>query len=296
MLSNHPNTMYIGAVDMKFGNVRVQIVSGGRMKVDGGSMFGVVPRVLWQRQSEPDDRHRIQLDTNCLVLHAGGKIALVDSGCGSKWDESKRDHHALEDGNPLVHNLGHLGIDPEDITLVIATHLHFDHAGGFTVRTESGQLRPTFPRARYVVQRCEWDDAVSDAPELAEMYIPDDLIPLKDAGVLDLVDQDTELLPGVRCCLTGGHTRGHQILYIGLEDQRALYIADLCPTHIHLKTNWSMAFDQESRRVRQIKPKLLGEAADRGWTVLFCHDSQVRASRLRRDSSGQLQVHEVSEA
>ncbi len=278
---------------LQFGDVGVQIVSGGRLRLDGGSMFGVVPRVLWQRECEPDDRHRILLDTNCLVLRTAGRIALVDSGYGGKFSDKERDHHALEEGGPLVRNLADLGIDPGDIDLVIATHLHFDHAGGFTVKTESGGLRPTFPRARYVVQRSEWEDAVSGLPELAGMYVHDDFVPLQEAGVLDLVDDDTELLPGVRCRLTGGHSRGHQIITLGSDDHRALYIADLCPTRAHLKTNWSMAYDQFARRVRQIKPQLLAEAADSGWTVFFDHDPQIKAVRLNRDATGKIKVGDV---
>jgi glyoxylase-like metal-dependent hydrolase (beta-lactamase superfamily II) len=145
-----------------------------------------------------------------------------------------------------------------------------------------------------VVQRAEWEDAVSGLPELAGMYVPDDFVPLQEAGVLDLVDQDAELLPGVRCRLTGGHTRGHQVITLGPEDQRAFCVADLCPTQAHLETNWSMAFDQFARRVRQIKPQLLAEAADGGWTVLFSHDPQVRAARLDRDATGRFKVAETA--
>ena len=284
---------YVSWVDLQFGDVQVQIVSGGRLRLDGGSMFGVVPRVVWQRQWPPDDRHRILLDTNCLLLRTAGQMALVDSGYGAESSAAQRDHHALEDGHPLVRNLGRLGIDPADINVVIATHLHFDHAGGFTVKTESDGWRPTFPHARYCVQRVEWEDAVSDLGELSGMYSPDHLIPLQNADVLQLLDEDTELLPGVRCRLTGGHSRGHQILYLGSDDDQAVCIADLCPTRAHLKTNWTMAYDQYSRRVRRIKPQLLAEAADRGWTVLFSHDPHAPAARLVRNASGQIEISET---
>lgn len=277
---------------MQLGDLEVDAVSGGRLWIDGGNIFGVVPKVLWQKQSAPDDRNRIELETNCLLVRTETATVLIDTGYGSKATDRQRDNHAMEDGKPLVENLSRIGIEPADVDMVILTHLHFDHAGGSTFIDGSGTPRPTFPRARYVVQRREWEDATADLPELSGAYFNRDFVPFDQDGQLELIDGEVDLMPGISTRLTGGHTRGHQIILLGSGDQRAVCPADLCPTTAHLPTFWTTSYDQFLLTLRRIKPDVLGEAADNNWLVLFGHDPLVKAAYLNRDDKRQFVVRE----
>lgn len=268
---------------IKLGDLELVSVSGGTLRTDGGQMFGVVPKPLWQRRAPADERNRIRMDTNCLLVRNGQETVLIDTGYGSKATERQRELFALEAGNPLLENLARHGVAPDDVDVVILTHLHFDHAGGATLRTSDGQLRPTFPRARYLVQRVEWETAVAELPELKGAYFQDDLAPLAEADQLALVDGDVSLVRGIRARVTGGHTRGHQALLLESGGETAVYLADLCPTTAHLRTFWNMAVDLYPLEVRREKPALLGEAAERDWLVFWDHDPDVVAARLARD-------------
>ena len=282
----------VASMGFKLGDLDLQVISGGRFRLDGGILFGVVPKVLWQRRAEPNDLNRIQLETNCLLVHTPEHNVLIDTGYGNKGGARQRVNYELEAGHRLTENLMGVGIEPDSIDVVIQTHLHFDHAGGCTVVDETGGLRPTFPHARYFVQEAEWEDATCDRPELAGTYMRPDFMSIKETGVLELVNGDTDLMPGIGCCATGGHTRGHQILYLGTGHERAVYLGDLCPTSWHLQTFWAMAYDQYPLDLRRIKLRVLGEAADHDWLVLFAHDAQVKAAYLRRDDKQQFVVRE----
>lgn len=272
---------------MKLGGMEVHVLSGGTFRLDGGTMFGPVPRVLWEKQIPPDERHRIPMDANCLWVRVDGTNVLIDAGYGSKADAKRRDFQALEDGRPIVRSLAALGARPEDVDLVVLTHLHFDHVGGCTARDESGRLRPVFSNAEHVVQRSEWEDAVSGRPELAGSYFEEDFLPLESAGRLQLVDGDAEILPGVRVRRVGGHTRGMQIVELGGTEHDpplGVVLSDLAPTTAHLKTFWQVSYDQFPLDVRRVKPVELGRIADQGGIAFLCHDTQTRWAYLKRDS------------
>lgn len=280
-------------MSLKLGTIELTSISGGRLWIDGGNMFGVVPKVLWQRHCPPDDRNRILLETNCLLVRTSEHLVLIDSGYGSKLDEKGRANFAAEEGHPLVRNLAAAGVRPEEIGLVILTHLHFDHAGGCTVVDGAAGLRPTFSRARHLIQRAEWDDATGNLPELAGAYFSRDFVPLEEAGLVEFVDGDAEIFPGLTVRLTGGHTRGQQIAFLGEGEEQAVYLADLCPFAAHMRTFWSMAYDQFPLEQRRVKPRVLGEAADRGWPVLFDHDPQTKAAYIQRDVKQDFSVRET---
>jgi glyoxylase-like metal-dependent hydrolase (beta-lactamase superfamily II) len=269
------------------GDIQLRFVSGGRLRIDGGNMFGVVPRVMWEREAPPDEQHRISLATNCILVRTPDSLGLVDTGYGSKAPAKFRQRHALEDGAPLVANLAEIGVRPEDLDWVVLTHLHFDHVGGTTYRDPDGRLRPTFPRAKHFIQRAEWEDATANIAELAGAYYPEDFVPLQDTGQLHLVDGDEELVPGVRAEVTDGHTRGHQIIHIRSRGESAVCLADLCPTTAHLKSFWTMAYDQFPLTVRHIKPIVLNEMVDQHRIALFSHDPQIAAARLARKSENE---------
>jgi glyoxylase-like metal-dependent hydrolase (beta-lactamase superfamily II) len=275
------------SVNLSVGDIRLTIISGGRLWIDGGNMFGVIPRVLWERKAPPDDQNRIQLDTNCVVVRTPRSLGLIDTGYGGKATAKMRQRHALDEGTPLARNLAAAGISPNEIDWVILTHLHFDHAGGATIRDDDGRLRPMFPRARHFVQRLEWEDASAGLPELAGAYPLDDFEPLKKAGLMELMDGDTEVVPGISTELTGGHTRGHQIVRIESGRESAVCLADICPTTAHLPTFWTMAYDQFPLTVRRKKPVILGDIVESRCVALFSHDPQIGAARLSCDSSGE---------
>ena len=280
-------------MSLKFGDLELQIVSGGRLRIDGGNMFGVVPKLLWLRRCEPDDQNRIAMDCNCLLISSPKGKTLIDTGYGSKGSDRQKRNHSLEEGNPIIDNLAAIGVAPEEITCVIFSHLHFDHAGGATVRDENGDLRPAFTNARHIVQKDEWNDANANLPELAGAYFPDDFKPIEHAGLLELVDGDTEMLSGISLKVTGGHTRGHQIVLIESGGQCAAFLADLCPLAVHLPTMWSMAYDQDPLKVRRTKPAILGQAADNDSLLIFEHDPEIRAARIQRDEKNGFTVRET---
>jgi len=268
------------------GDFRLTIVSGGTLRVDGGTMFGVIPRALWEKACSPDEQNRILLDTNCLVVHTPDSVGLIDTGYGGKASPKVQARHDLAAESQLLRGLEAMGVAPEDIDWVILTHLHFDHVGGCTWRDSSGELHPTFPRAQHFVQRIEWDDATSNRPDLAGAYFPDDFLPIEEAGLMRTVDEVAEIVPGIATRRTDGHTRGHQILTLTSRGQTASYLGDLCPLVPHLRTFWSMSYDQFPLTVRTSKPAILGEIADRRHLAMFAHDPQCRFARIRRDVAG----------
>jgi glyoxylase-like metal-dependent hydrolase (beta-lactamase superfamily II) len=272
---------------ISIGDIRLTFVSGGRLRIDGGNMFGVVPRVMWEKVSPPDELNRIRLDTNCILVHTLDSLGIVDTGYGGKAHPKQRQRHELDEGDPLLRNLAANDVEPNDIDWALLTHLHFDHAGGATRRDHAGSLQPTFPRARYIVQRAEWADATGELPELAGAYYLDDFVPLKNADLVDLVDGDVEIAPGVTTQLTGGHTRGHQIVRFESGGESAVLLGDMCPTSGHLPPFWTMSYDQYPLDVRRRKPALLDDIVSRNRVALFSHDPQVLAARLTEGPTGE---------
>ncbi len=187
-----------------------------------------------------------------------------------------------------MRNLAAVGVSPDEIDWVILTHLHFDHAGGATRRDDAGRLCPAFPRARHFIQRAEWTDANGRIPELAGAYFRDDFKPLEDAGLVELVEGDAEITTGVTAQLTGGHTRGHQIVRIESAGESAVLLADICPTSAHLPTFWTMAYDQFPLDVRRIKPVIMNDIVDHHRLALFSHDPHVLAANLSRGTGDEL--------
>jgi glyoxylase-like metal-dependent hydrolase (beta-lactamase superfamily II) len=269
---------------MQLGEFELTTVSGGRFHIDGGTMFGVVPRMLWSRTFPPDERGNIEQETNCTLLRIGDRTILIDTGYGSKLSDKERKIFASAEGDPLVRNLAEAGVTVEDVDTVILSHLHFDHAGGATRHNEEGTLEPTFPNAEYVAQRGEWEIATADLPELRGAYPQQNLHPLQESGQLRLVEGDVEILPGMRAIVTGGHTQFHQAIVIESAGETAVFLGDLCPTSRHLPTLWCMAYDVDLLQTRRNKPAVLGRVADEDWLALIDHDPDCVAMRLTRDT------------
>jgi glyoxylase-like metal-dependent hydrolase (beta-lactamase superfamily II) len=275
---------------LQIGEIEITSVSGGPFRLDGGGMFGVVPKVLWERAFPADERNRIALDTNCALVRVGGRRILIDTGNGTKLARKECEIFAIDPDLTLVGSLAAAEVTPEEIDLVLVTHLHMDHVGGATIRTPDGTIRPTFPRARVVAQRGEWEDALANRSHMRTSYRDENLLPLRDAGVLDLIDGDTEILPGVRTHVTGGHTRWHQAIFLESGGATALYMGDICPTTAHLRGPYNMGYDMFPYDTMQRKLALFEQAAREGWVLLYDHDPVIRHSRLRDDGDGRFSV------
>lgn len=268
---------------MQFGRFQLRTVSGGRYRIDGGTMFGVVPRSMWGRVFPPDENNNILQETNCVLVEDGERTVLIDTGYGPKLSEKRRKIFDAEEGDPLLRSLSDAGVRAEDVDAVVFSHLHFDHAGGATRLDEKGELVPTFPNAEYIVQRLEWVTATAGFPELRGVYPQENLLPLKESGQLRLVDGNVELLPGLRAQVTGGHTHGHAAIIIESGGETAVYLGDVCPTTRHLPVFWGLGYDVDLLRLRRSKAELLGRIADERWLALFDHDPDRAAGRLKRD-------------
>jgi methylmalonyl-CoA epimerase len=268
------------AKTIRVGDIEIVILSDGLFRLDGGAMFGVVPKTFWERKSPPDDRNRIQMCMNPLLVR-GARTMLIDAGCGDKLSAKQAEIYALDRQFNLNHALAAAGTPPESIDIVLATHLHFDHAGGFTSRADDGTVRPRFPRAQYVIRRGEFDDAMNPNERTRGSYFLENYQPLADAGVLQLVDDDATIMPGVRVRRTGGHTMHHQIVMIESGGQTAVFAADLLPTAAHLPEVWVMGYDLFPLETLNFKRDFLREAVEREYLIIFEHDPEIAAGYIR---------------
>ena len=277
---------------MKLGAFDIQPVTDGRFKLDGGAMFGVVPKVIWETCCQADEQNRIQLGLNCLLIRARGKNILVDTGLGDKEDAQFRDMFAVERIPTLRDSLKTYGLQPEDIHMVINTHLHFDHAGGNTVR-ENGSVVSTFPRAKYFVQGGEYEDAARANERTRASYRRENFTPIAHVDQWEFLDGDLELLPGVSVMITEGHTRRHQSIKIESEGQIAFYLGDLIPTVSHLPLPYIMGYDLYHLQTLETKRWVLNRAFEENWLLVFEHDPRVLMGRVRKDVEGKYYLEEV---
>jgi glyoxylase-like metal-dependent hydrolase (beta-lactamase superfamily II) len=270
------------------GRLRVHAIQAGGQRLDGGAMFGVVPKPLWERRIAADERNRIQLGMRCLLIEHDVGLVLIDTGAGNKESEKFYDIYGIENaGSPgptlLEDGIRAAGFTPEDVAMVISSHLHFDHAGGNTTRHASGAVRPTFSRARYVMQRGEYEYATHTNERTAASYFVHNFVPLVEAGVVDFIEGDREIVPGIRSVLTPGHTPFHQGLLIESDGERAFYLADLAPTAAHLPLPWIMGYDVEPLVTLETKRRILKRAVDEDWLVIFEHDATTAWGKVRND-------------
>ncbi len=264
---------------MKLGDLEFHIVSAGNVLFDGGAMFGVIPKPMWEKKMPADARNRITLSMNCLVIRAGGKRILVETGAGDKMSPKLRDIYGL-DGPLLLDGLRALDLRPEDIDLVINTHLHFDHCGGNT-RIEQDQVIPTFPNARYLVQVGELDHAMHPTVRDRASYLPENFAPVGAAGLLHPLEGEHIVMPGVELIRVPGHTEHMQCVKLSGGDKVAFFFADLVPTTAHLPLPWIMGYDLFPMTTLENKKRWIPEAMREGWIALFAHDPKIPAAYLR---------------
>jgi glyoxylase-like metal-dependent hydrolase (beta-lactamase superfamily II) len=264
---------------VKLGDLEFHILSDGHVLLDGGAMFGVIPKPMWEKKMPADARNRITLSMNCLLISASGKRILVETGAGNKLNTKLRDIYGL-DGPRLVDRLRDYGLKPEDIDIVIDTHLHFDHCGGNT-RIENGKAIPAFPNAQYFVQKGEYDHALEPTERDRASYFPENYVPIADAGRLTLLETDKVIAPGVEVIRVPGHTANMQCVKLTGGGKTAFLFADLVPTTAHLSLPWIMGYDLYPMTTLENKKKWIPEALREGWLALFAHDANVPAAWLR---------------
>ncbi len=275
------------------GNLTVHEVRDGTFALDGGAMFGVVPRPLWEKQLVPDARNRVNLALRCMLIVDGKRRILVDDGIGSRWDGRHRDLYGVShDGLGLDAELAKAGMTRDDITDVVLTHLHFDHAGG-TVRDEAGHPKLAFPNATYHLQRRHWKWAHQATDKDRHSFRVDDFKPLENSGRLHLLEGGTELYPGVTLFVSEGHTVGLQLVRLEANEQTVIFCGDLIPTTAHLKPAWIAAYDLYPLTVIEEKKQLLAQAVEEGWHLFLEHDPTVAMCTVADDGHGQVVVDKV---
>jgi glyoxylase-like metal-dependent hydrolase (beta-lactamase superfamily II) len=278
----------MSAPSIALGSLELVPLSDGFFALDGGAMFGVVPKPLWERVAPADARNRIRMGMRPLLVR-GERTVLIDAGCGDKMDAKSAEIYAFDRARHLDHALAGAGLSATDIDVVLASHLHFDHAGGFTARGPHGVVRPRFPRAQYIARTGEWEDATHPHVRNRASYFGENYVPLSEAGVLTLVDGDGEVAPGIRVRRTGGHTMHHQIVMIESRARTAVFMADLIPTVAHVPLPWIMGYDLYPMDTLAFKRAFLREAVEREYLVFFEHDPTVSAGYLR-EKDGRIMV------
>jgi glyoxylase-like metal-dependent hydrolase (beta-lactamase superfamily II) len=267
----------------RLGNFTLHALEAGRLRLDGGAMFGVVPKPLWQKRIAPDDRNRIPMAMRCLLVETPDELVLIDNGSGNKEDSKFHDIYGIEnEGSPtrLEDAIRAAGFQPADVGLMIDTHLHFDHAGGNTFKTPEGEIRLSFPNARYCVQKGEFEYAHWKNERVQASYLPHNYDPVHAAGTLELIEGDREIVPGISVLRTPGHTPHHQSIVLRSEGETAIFLADVMPTTAHLPLAWIMGYDVEPLVTLESKRRILTQARAEDWLLIFEHDPVVAWGKL----------------
>ena len=265
---------------MKIGDWQFRAFHDGRFKLDGGAMFGVVPKVFWEKHHPADELNRIDLDLRCLLVEHGDRRILVDTGIGDRWDEKKMGVFAItRRPNQLVAELAEAGITRESITDVVQTHLHFDHAGG-TLREEDGALAPVFPEARHWVQKRHWEWALSPSERDQASFRAADFELLAETGRLELVDGQQEILPGVKVTPINGHTPGQQMVEFHTGERTVVYCGDLIPFASQIHVPWIMGYDLNPLLTVTEKKQFLSRAVEDDFVLVFEHDPVFEAATV----------------
>ncbi|HYN83688.1 MAG TPA: MBL fold metallo-hydrolase [Pyrinomonadaceae bacterium] len=280
---------------MQFGDYRVEVVPECEFRLDGGAMFGVVPRALWSKLTPPDDENRVRLSTNCLYVETDAERVLVETGLGDKFSPRHAEMYGVRRELPFGERLLRTtGRAPEEITIVVNTHLHFDHAGGNTTRDEGGRVVPTFPNARYLVSRSEFEHAESPHERDRASYLPENWRPLAESGQLELMPDSYEVVPGLTLETVAGHSRTMQCVRLQRAGRTLYGFADLVPTRAHLQPAWVMGYDLYPVETLEAKKRLLPEAAREGWLCLFYHDADAPLCRVVSED-GKLSAHPIQD-
>jgi glyoxylase-like metal-dependent hydrolase (beta-lactamase superfamily II) len=266
---------------MQFGDYRVEVVPDAEFRLDGGAMFGVVPRSLWQRVTVPDEQNRVRLSANCLYVETAGERVLIETGMGNKWSPRHAEMYGINRTRTLGETLhARTGRTANDVTIVVNTHLHFDHAGGNTTLDADGRAVPAFPNARYFVSRREYEHAESPHERDRASYLAENWRPLVESGQLELKPDEYEVAPGLTLETIAGHSRTMQCVKLERGGRTLYGFADLVPTRAHVPLAWIMGYDLYPVETLEAKRRLLPQAARENWLCLFYHDPEAPLARV----------------
>jgi len=268
---------------MNFGDYRVEIVQDTEFRLDGGAMFGVVPRKLWARECPPDDDNRIRMNMNCVFIDTGAEKILIETGIGDKWNPKQQSMYGIDRVRPLSETLfARTGVTADEITIVVNTHLHFDHAGGNTKLDAAGKSVASFPNARYFVSRAELEHADRPTERDRASYLPDNWQSLVESGQLEAKDSDYEVAPGLRMETVAGHNRSMQCWRLERDGKTMFGFADLVPMRAHVRLPWIMGYDLYPVETLDAKKRLIPQAARENWICMFYHDPDEPLCRLQQ--------------
>jgi glyoxylase-like metal-dependent hydrolase (beta-lactamase superfamily II) len=270
---------------MKIGKYELKIANSGFFGLDGGAMFGVVPKSLWQKTNPADDSNRIKLSTRHLILESDSRKIIIETGVGTKNDEKFKKIYDIDETHSLDKGLGAIGLKREDITDVFLTHLHFDHTGGSTV-LENGKVTPAFPNAKYYIQKKQYDWAINPSDKDKASYINDNYVPLFKEGILKFTNGDEQFDDEIQFIETTGHTYGQQLVKISDGSDTVLFCADLIPTVSHIPYPYIMGYDLQPLLTLEEKKKILPLAVDQNWKLFFGHDPQTAFVTLKQTDKG----------
>jgi glyoxylase-like metal-dependent hydrolase (beta-lactamase superfamily II) len=270
---------------MKIGKYSLHIINSGYFGLDGGAMFGIIPKPLWQKTNPPDDINRIKLATRNLLLTNGNRKILIDTGMGDKWDEKLKKIYAVDQKESLKDSLSKLNLKPSDITDVILTHLHFDHTGGST-EIENGKLVPVFPNAKYYVQKKNYDWAMNPSERDRGSYLKDSFQPLMEEGILDLIYGEAKFDDEIGFVILNGHTFAQQLITLSDSSNTIFYCADLFPTTSHIPLPYVMGYDLQPLVTIEEKKKVLTKAVEENWKLFFEHDPETAVATVIKDEKG----------
>ena len=277
---------------MQIGDYRLEIIPDTEFFLDGGAMFGVVPRNLWSQVCPPDEQNRIRMNMNCVFVDTGSERVLIETGIGEKWSTKETAIYGIEREHRLTETLQNkTGLTADDISIVVNTHLHFDHAGGNTTLDQNGDVVPAFPNARYFVSRAELDHADHPTERDRASYLPQNWVPLRESGQLEAKEKDYEVVPGLRMETYPGHNRSMQCWRLQRDGKTVFGFADLVPMRAHLRLPWIMGYDLFPLETLEAKKRLLPKAIKENWLCLFYHDPEMPLCRLTMEHDTVKPIH-----
>jgi len=280
---------------MQLGDFKITPIECGTLGLDGGAMFGVVPKTIWEKTNPADDRNRITLAMRAMLIQTEGKNILVECGAGEKLDDKLKGIYSIDySQSSLDSSLSQAGMNREDITHMILTHLHFDHTGGATRLNDEGTLSATFPNATYYIHQTQWDTAFNPTPRDKASYFSENYELLKTNGQLELVQNNGELFAGIETIVVNGHTPGQMLIKISSGEKVLLYVADLVPTSSHLPVPFLMSYDQEPLKTMEEKERVLSQAVEENWILFYGHDPYRTATGVIKGSKGFMAGEEVN--
>jgi glyoxylase-like metal-dependent hydrolase (beta-lactamase superfamily II) len=280
-------------MNLQFGDFRLHIIRECVFKLDGGAMFGVVPKTLWSKVSQSDEANRVELTCNLLLIETPNGRVLVETGMGPRWSEKERERYGLTSLIDHTKALESIGLTNSDVDFIAISHMHFDHIGGAVIERD-GKLVPTFPRAKVFVQRGEYELSEKVNARGRASYRREDYEPLAEAGLLMVVDGDHEIIPGVNLHVTGGHTSHHQIITFESRGKKGVFFADIMPTKAHVSPPWVMGYDHYPLQSCDVKDEWLSRCVDENWLVVFDHEPGVPWGHIKRDAKGRFEFEPLT--